>query len=178
MSTASRNMESLNTIAAGDCRELMRGLPAESISACITDPPYNYEFIGRKWDDDEIRRRMNRIEQSSTMVKNIPYGSGLAGGVRDQRWYQRNRQNTIEYENWCYTWAGELFRVLKSGAFALVFNSNRSFGGWPTLSSASTFEVAPPLSLPGLERQGGVVPVGARSSKPRPLSPWRSADTQ
>jgi hypothetical protein len=64
--------------------------PSSSIATCITDPPYNYEFIGKDWDTAEIARRLERIRadgNSKTLVKNIPYGSGLAGGVRNDRWY-------------------------------------------------------------------------------------------
>jgi len=77
----------LNEIMIGDCREVMREIPRDYISACITDPPYNYEFIGHKWDDSEAQRRIERVgtKDSKTLVKNIPYGSGLAGGVRNER---------------------------------------------------------------------------------------------
>lgn len=66
------------------------------------------------------------VRESKTLVKNIPYGSGLAGGVRNNRWYERVRANIVEYEEWCYGWGKELFRVSKSGALVLVFNSARS----------------------------------------------------
>lgn len=115
-----------NQVLLGDCRELMQQLPEHSISSCITDPPYNYEFIGHKWNHREIERRKNRIQDSKTLVKNIPYGSGLAGGVRNKRWYQRNRDNILEYENWCLEWASQLYRICKPGASVLVFNSTRT----------------------------------------------------
>jgi site-specific DNA-methyltransferase (adenine-specific) len=115
-----------NVILCGDCRRILEGLPPESIAACITDPPYNYEFIGRKWDHSEIRRRLDRIENSSTLVKNIPYGSGLAGGVRNERWYQRNRDNIQEYRRWCVEWSQGLLRVCKPGAVVAVFSSTRT----------------------------------------------------
>jgi len=110
----------------GDCREVLASLDENSISCVITDPPYNYEFIGRNWDHDEIQRRMDRIQDSSTLVKNIPYGSGLAGGVRNERWYQRNRENVVQYIEWAKEWSSELMRVCKSGAIVAVFSSTRT----------------------------------------------------
>lgn len=117
-----------NQILQGDCAQVMRDLPDEVISCCITDPPYNYEFVGHKWDDKEIGRRIARVRavESKTLVKNIPYGSGLAGGVRNKNWYERNRANIIDYENWCANWGRELFRVCMPGATVLVFNSTRT----------------------------------------------------
>lgn len=116
----------INHIINGDCREALKKLPDNYISACITDPPYNYEFIGHKWDEAEIQRRREKVQDSNTLVKNIPYGSGLAGGVRNKKWYQRNRDNIVQYEDWCEEWGKELFRVCKPGGTILVFNSTRT----------------------------------------------------
>ena len=110
----------------GDCIEIMKSIPNNSIAGCITDPPYNYEFIGRNWDVEEIERRKRRVKNSSTLVKNIPYGSGLAGGVRNKAWYKKNRENIVEYQQWCEQWGKELYRITKPGALVLVFNSTRT----------------------------------------------------
>ncbi len=113
-------------ICVGDCRTVLRSVEEDYFSACITDPPYNYEFVGRDWNAPEIERRIGRVEHSKTLVKNIPYGSGLAGGVRNKRWYDRIRENISEYQAWTTEWAAEVFRTLRPGAFALVFNSTRT----------------------------------------------------
>lgn len=115
-----------SSLLVGDCRELLSAVPEASIAACITDPPYNYEFIGHKWDQAEIERRLDRVKSSNTLVKNIPYGSGLAGGVRNARWYEKNRKNILEYQEWCYSWGKEVFRVCKPGAMVAAFNSART----------------------------------------------------
>lgn len=118
----------VNQVLQGDCAEVMRSLPDAIVSCCITDPPYNYEFVGHKWDDDEISRRIAKTHasDSKTLVKNIPYGSGLAGGVRTPQWYSRNRDNILDYQNWCAAWGTELFRLCLPGATVLVFNSTRT----------------------------------------------------
>lgn len=109
-----------------DCKEGLKLIDENSIAVCITDPPYDYEFIGKDWNNDEIKRRVDRVQESSTLVKNIPYGSGLAGGKRNARWYERNRENTLAYEKWTEEWGKELFRVMKPGGLVFVFNSTRS----------------------------------------------------
>lgn len=116
----------INEVLNGDCRDVLKTFPDDYFSACITDPPYNYEFIGRNWDEVEIDRRMERIKDSKTLVKNIPYGSGLAGGVRNKRWYEKNRQNIVDYQEWCKEWSKELYRTMKPGAYVMVFNSTRT----------------------------------------------------
>jgi len=40
------------TLYHGDCREILQGLPDESVSAIVTDPPYGLSFMGKKWDYD------------------------------------------------------------------------------------------------------------------------------
>ena len=37
-------------ILQGDCLELLPTLPENSIDACVTDPPYGLEFMGKAWD--------------------------------------------------------------------------------------------------------------------------------
>jgi site-specific DNA-methyltransferase (adenine-specific) len=115
-----------NTIIHGDCINGLKKIHSNSIDGCITDPPYNYEFIGHKWDHEEITRRTERVQNSNTLIKHIPYGSGLAGGVRNERWYKKNADNINDYHDWCFSWGKEVYRVLKPGAYVMVFNSSRT----------------------------------------------------
>ena len=36
----------------GDCLEVLRGMPDDSIDAIVTDPPYGLSFMGKRWDCD------------------------------------------------------------------------------------------------------------------------------
>lgn len=39
-------------ILVGDCIEMMRTLPDNSVDSVVTDPPYGLSFMGKKWDYD------------------------------------------------------------------------------------------------------------------------------
>lgn len=39
-------------ILRGDCLDVLRTLPAESVHAVVTDPPYGLSFMGKRWDYD------------------------------------------------------------------------------------------------------------------------------
>ena len=61
----------INKVVIGDCMKILKNIPDNSIAGCVTDPPYNYEFIGRDWNQNEIERRVERskLKNSSTLVK-------------------------------------------------------------------------------------------------------------
>ena len=124
--TISSIMNEWNYIITGDCCQVLKILPEECIGACITDPPYNYEFVGKDWNHSEISRRLERVQDSTTLVKHLPYGSGLAGGVRNKRWYGRHKENNLDYLKWVEEWGSEVLRVCKPGAVMAVFSSTRT----------------------------------------------------
>lgn len=37
-------------VVVGDCREVLAAMPSNSVDACVTDPPYELGFMGKKWD--------------------------------------------------------------------------------------------------------------------------------
>lgn len=43
-------MVAIATIIHGDCLKEMRKLPPSSFHACVTDPPYGLNFMGKSWD--------------------------------------------------------------------------------------------------------------------------------
>lgn len=44
----------MNKILLGNCLELLKTLPSESVDAIVTDPPYELGFMGKKWDASGI----------------------------------------------------------------------------------------------------------------------------
>ena len=49
----------------GDCLEVLKTLPADSVDAIVTDPPYGLSFMGKRWDYDvpseEVWRECLRV---------------------------------------------------------------------------------------------------------------------
>lgn len=49
----------------GDCLEIMKNAPDNSVGAIVTDPPYGLSFMGKKWDYDvpstEIWKEVLRV---------------------------------------------------------------------------------------------------------------------
>jgi hypothetical protein len=39
-------------IYTGDCLDVLKTLPADSVDAIVTDPPYGLSFMGKRWDYD------------------------------------------------------------------------------------------------------------------------------
>lgn len=40
------------TLHLGDCLQVLRTIPANSVDSIVTDPPYGLSFMGKKWDYD------------------------------------------------------------------------------------------------------------------------------
>jgi len=101
------------TVLHGDCRAVLAEMPADSFEACLTDPPYHLQQIGRTF-------QMAVNPNSST------------GNVRSNNEAYRHRAGFMGKE-WDggdvafrpETWAAVL-RVLKPGAHMLCFGGTRT----------------------------------------------------
>jgi len=45
-------MEIMETLYCGDCLEVMKDMPDNSVDSIVTDPPYGISFMNNKWDYD------------------------------------------------------------------------------------------------------------------------------
>lgn len=69
------------TINEGECREVMRGMMAESFDSVCTDPPYEINFMGREWDNAGVAFDSDTWREVLRLLK--PGGHLLAfGGTR------------------------------------------------------------------------------------------------
>jgi DNA modification methylase len=65
----------------GDAMAVLREIPSESVHCCVTDPPYELGFMGKKWDSTGIA---NSVELWSEVLRVLKPGAHLAafGGTR------------------------------------------------------------------------------------------------
>jgi DNA modification methylase len=65
----------------GDCRDVLKSLPDNSVDSVVTDPPYELGFMGKKWDSSGIAYDVTVWEECLRVLK--PGGHLLAfGGSR------------------------------------------------------------------------------------------------
>ncbi len=49
----------------GDCIDVMKSLPDNSIDTIITDPPYGIGFMGKEWDNFKPKELSTAVRRSS-----------------------------------------------------------------------------------------------------------------
>lgn len=52
------------TILVGDCRDIMKSMDADSVSAIVCDPPYNLSFMGKEFDKIGTPEQFERWTES------------------------------------------------------------------------------------------------------------------
>jgi DNA modification methylase len=74
-------MEPTTQLHQGDCRDILKTLPDNSIDSVVTDPPYELGFMGKKWDNTGIAYDTSMWAEVLRVLK--PGGHLLAfGGTR------------------------------------------------------------------------------------------------
>ena len=114
----------------GDCIELMRELPDNSIDSIVTDPPYGLEFMGKEWDSP------------SQMIGAV---STLHGGLgRYKKGEKRTgyaQQMPEQFQVFSRSWAAEALRVLKPGGHLLAFGGTRTYHRLAVAIEDAGFEI-------------------------------------
>lgn len=119
------------TLHAGDCVEVLAGLPDASVDSVCTDPPYGISFMGREWDQPD-QYGSHRRGGSDRSFKAGPVGvDHLTTTERSASMhagkYDLSPSAMESFERWCEAWARECLRVLKPGGHMLVFGSPRTY---------------------------------------------------
>jgi DNA modification methylase len=119
------------SIYHGDCIEVMRSLPDNSVDAVVTDPPYGLSFMGKDWD--------NGGKMLGQMATGDEQRGAFAYGGSHDRGYADN--DTLGFQAFSYAWATEALRVLKPGGHLLAFGGTRTWHRLAVAIEDAGFEV-------------------------------------
>lgn len=87
--------DDLVTLYHGDCREVLRELPDDSIDAILTDPPYELGFMGKSWDrsgiafDVDLWAELLRVSKPGAFIAAFGHSRTwhrLAVAIEDAGW--------------------------------------------------------------------------------------------
>jgi len=126
-------------ILHGDCLNVLKTLDAESIDACVTDPPYGIGFMGKEWDtfdhvkaEERLARSKAQREKNRAFYEDNPNPNlrrrqrspALSSSAIE---YDYSVKGLREFQAWCELWAREVYRVLKPGAHIVVCGAPRAY---------------------------------------------------
>ena len=103
-------------VACGDCVEVMRGLPDNSVDSIVTDPPYGISFMAK--DFDSPSKMLGQMSTGHEQRGAFAYGGTHSRGYADN-------DNEI-FQAWSERWLTEAFRVLKDGGHLIAFAATRT----------------------------------------------------
>ncbi len=113
----------------GDLFDVLPTLEADSIDACVTDPPYGIGFMGKEWDTFKPGAEATRIVPNTAIDSDNPNLKGRTRGPASSPSaveYDRSLAGQREFQAWTERWAREVYRVLKPGAYIVVCGAPRS----------------------------------------------------
>jgi DNA modification methylase len=114
------------TVFHGDCIEVMRQLPDNSVDAVVTDPPYGIGFMGKAWDAQFMAETTHRRRQYAGHPN-----TGSTGGYRsaaaEAGRYDLSSAGLMSFQLWFHDVAAEALRVLKPGGHLLAFGGTRTW---------------------------------------------------
>jgi DNA modification methylase len=133
-------------LLVGDCVELMRGMPDESVDAVCTDPPYGLEFMGAEWDKLGRSGVQRKAEVGGGDRRAIVDAEEWGGGEsspysRSRVRWQHGDEGPAAMQEWHTVWAREAFRVLKPGGHLLAFGGTRTYHRLACAVEDAGFEV-------------------------------------
>jgi DNA modification methylase len=117
----------LNKIINGDCLEIMKQIPTESVDLVCTDPPYGIGFMGKEWDTfkpDKLAQgvvRSSRKNETLKVAESRDTGSAAMEAAR----YDHSPTGAVKFREWFTNISFEMLRVLKPGGFAFVCIGSR-----------------------------------------------------
>jgi DNA modification methylase len=149
------------TVFHGDCIEVMRQLPDNSVDSVVTDPPYGLEFMGKEWDapwKGKAAREFNQLEPGTlggfTRLPNHSRVNNVKCDLCDRWKFSSNpckcdrpqfpnaRLAAMEqFQLWFTEVATEALRILKPGGHLLAFGGTRTWHRLAVAIEDAGFEI-------------------------------------
>jgi len=98
----------------GDCNIMLSHIHYSTVDFVVIDPPYGISQLNHEWNSTKIEESTKKSELKTCTVKSIPVGMKF------------NPNDAKELGKFLNLTSTELFRVLKPGAFCIVFSQARS----------------------------------------------------
>lgn len=113
------------TLFNADNLAVLKELPSNNIDSCVTDGPYGIGIMGKEWDNFKPKalRQATRNYQEGVNY-NLQTGRSPSMHAGD---YDLSRRGLVRFQQFCYEWAIEVYRVLKPGAMLVSFCSPRVY---------------------------------------------------
>jgi site-specific DNA-methyltransferase (adenine-specific) len=114
----------LNKVAYGECIEMMKKIPANSIDMVCTDPPYFLDGLGNDWNKKSLDDK-----GSSTVVGNLPKGMKF------------DRNQSKKFNEFYAKVSSEVYRIMKPGGAFISFSSPRLYHSMTMAIEDAGFEI-------------------------------------
>lgn len=114
----------INRVTHGECVEMMKKIPANSIDMICTDPPYFLDGLGDDWNKETIDNK-----GSSTVVGNLPKGMKF------------DRNQSKKFNEFYAKVSHEAYRILKPGGAFISFSSPRLYHSMTVAIEDAGFEI-------------------------------------
>jgi site-specific DNA-methyltransferase (adenine-specific) len=101
---------------------VLRGLEADSVDACVCDPPYGIGFMGKQWDQPG-----SFVERKPQRSNRFDHVGGNHNPCNPQDAARTARVEGHKFQAWCEEWAREVYRVMKPGAHLVAFGGTRTY---------------------------------------------------
>jgi DNA modification methylase len=128
-------------ILVGDCIELMRQLPDNSVDSVVTDPPYGIRFMGKSWDGQDIEDRAAYRASMPSHASACGPNGGHRSVAAEAGKYDLTPSGMRAFQSFTLEWAAEALRVLKPGGHLLSFAAARTYHHMAVAVEMAGFEI-------------------------------------
>jgi site-specific DNA-methyltransferase (adenine-specific) len=123
----------INKVICGECVEMMKKIPENSIDMVVTDPPYFLDRLDDKWNKERFC--------SSAVVGNLPKGMKFS------------RNQSKKFNEFYERVSSEIYRILKPGGTFISFSSPRLYHSMAMAIENEGFEIRDMLGWVYLQAQ-------------------------